>query len=32
VQFDRNQVKEIIDQTTAFLAEMERLLAEDVTK
>jgi uncharacterized protein (UPF0332 family) len=31
VQFDRDQVQEIIDQTSAFVEEMERLLPEDVT-
>ena len=30
VQFDRDQVQEIIDQTSAFLREMERLLSEDI--
>ena len=30
VQFDRDQVKEIIDQTSAFIKEMERLLPEDI--
>lgn len=29
VQFDRDQVQEIISQTSAFLKEMERLLSED---